>query len=411
MDIAVRAKKASRELAKLSSESKNKILLRMAEYIRKQSGLIREANLKDLKEAEKRGLASSLIDRLTLTDERIEQMAHSIEEVANLADPCEKIDKMWKRPNGLIIGKMRVPIGVIGIIYESRPNVTADCASLCLKSGNAVILKGGKEAVRSNLSIYRVLREAIVKEGMNADVVSMVDSTDRKSVSYLLKQEKYIDLIIPRGGEGLIRKVSEESSIPVIKHYKGVCHIYVDASADIDKALNICINAKVQRPGVCNAMETLLIDKRIAEEFLPLVSEKMQAAGVQLRGCAQSCKLGKGISAAKESDWAEEYLDLVLAIKVVDGVDGAIEHINTYGSNHSDAIVAEDFNLVLKFLKEVDSSSVYSNASTRFTDGFEFGFGAEIGISTDKIHARGPMALEELTTYKYIIFGNGQTRE
>lgn len=409
--IAVSAKKASREIAKLSSEAKNKVLLRMAEYIRKQSGLIKEANLKDLKEAKNRGFAPSLIDRLELNDNRIEQMAISIEEVIKLDDPSEKIDRMWKRPNGLIIGKMRVPIGVICIIYESRPNVTVDCAILCFKSGNSVILKGGREAVNTNLSIYKLLRKAVEEEGVTGDVLSMVDSTDRRAVSYLLKQDKYIDLIIPRGGEELIRKVAEESRVPVIKHYKGVCHVYVDAAADIDKALKICLNAKVQRPGVCNAMETLLIDKKIAKEFLPLVSEEMKKAGVQLRGCAQSRNIVKGMDAAKESDWAEEYLDLILAIRIVDGIDEAIEHINTYGSNHSDAIVTEDTGLALKFLKEVDSSSVYSNASTRFTDGFEFGFGAEIGISTDKIHARGPMALEELTTYKYIIFGNGHVRK
>lgn len=409
--IAVSAKKASREIAKLSSEAKNKVLLRMAEYIRKQSGLIKEANLKDLKEAKNRGFAPSLIERLELNDNRIEQMAISIEEVIKLDDPSEKIDRMWKRPNGLIIGKMRVPIGVICIIYESRPNVTVDCAILCFKSGNSVILKGGREAVNTNLSIYKLLRKAVEEEGVTGDVLSMVDSTDRRAVSYLLKQDKYIDLIIPRGGEELIRKVAEESRVPVIKHYKGVCHVYVDAAADIDKALKICLNAKVQRPGVCNAMETLLIDKKIAKEFLPLVSEEMKKSGVKLRGCAQSRNIVKGMDAAKESDWAEEYLDLILAIRIVDGIDEAIEHINTYGSNHSDAIVTEDTGLALKFLKEVDSSSVYSNASTRFTDGFEFGFGAEIGISTDKIHARGPMALEELTTYKYIIFGNGHVRK
>jgi glutamate-5-semialdehyde dehydrogenase len=318
---------------------------------------------------------------------------------------------MWKRPNGLIIGKMRVPIGVIGIIYESRPNVTADCASLCLKSSNAVILKGGKESINSNLAIYSILRDVLKKSGLPQECIGMVSSTERKAVEYLLKMDSYVDLIIPRGGEGLIRMVAQNSRIPVIKHYKGVCHVYVDKAADFKKAIDICVNAKVQRPGVCNAMETLLVDKKIANEFLPLIIREMMSYGVEIRGCKTTKAIIPDIRLAKESDWYEEYLDLILSVRVVKGVDGAIEHITKYGSSHSDAIVTEDYRTALKFLKEVDSACVYSNASTRFTDGYQFGFGAEIGISTDKIHARGPMALEELTSYKYIIFGSGQTRK
>ncbi|MFH1868692.1 MAG: glutamate-5-semialdehyde dehydrogenase [Candidatus Omnitrophota bacterium] len=410
-EIAREAKAASRALAKASTELKNKALLSMAKGLRQKQAFIIKQNKKDIKNAKSAGVSRAFIDRLTLDKKRINEMAKSIEEVAGLKDPCGVIDKMWKRPNGLIIGKMRVPIGVIGIIYESRPNVTADCASLCIKSGNAVILKGGKESINSNIAIYDVLADALKKTGLPSGCIGMVDSTDRKAVAYMLEMDDYLDLIIPRGGESLIRMAAEKSRIPVIKHYKGVCHVYVDKDADMKKAADICVNAKVQRPGVCNAMETMLIDKQIAKDFLPHIVMKMKMLGVEIRGCKATASMVSGVKLAKESDWYEEFLDMILSVKVVDGLDGAIAHITKYGSGHSDAIVTEDFGKALRFLKEIDSACVYSNASTRFTDGFEFGFGAEIGISTDKIHARGPMALEELTSYKYIVFGTGQIRK
>ena len=403
------SKDSSRVLAKASTETKNRALLYMASAIKTKANLIIKANKKDILKAKK--LSKAMIDRLTLDKKRINEMADSICAVAKLKDPCGVIDKMWKRRNGLVIGKLRIPIGVIGIIYESRPNVTSDCASLCIKSGNAVILKGGKESINSNLAIYKLLREGLKKAKVPEDSIQMIDSIDRKAVSYLLKLDEYIDLIIPRGGESLIKMVAKESSIPVIKHYKGVCHTYVDCDADLNKALKIVVNAKTQRPGVCNAMETLLVDKKIAKEFLAKAVKKLISLGVEIRGCEKTKKLVKGIKKAKESDWYEEFLDLILSVKIVDNIDDAIAHIAKYGSSHSDAIVTEDYDKSLKFLKEVDSTCVYSNASTRFTDGYQFGFGAEIGISTDKIHARGPMALDELTIYKYIIFGNGQIRK
>jgi len=403
------SKSASRVLSKASTETKNRALLYMASAIKTKANLIIKANKKDILKAKK--LSKAMIDRLTLDKKRINEMADSICAVAKLKDPCGVIDKMWKRRNGLVIGKLRIPIGVIGIIYESRPNVTSDCASLCIKSGNAVILKGGKESINSNLAIYKLLREGLKKAKVPEDSIQMIDSIDRKAVSYLLKLDEYIDLIIPRGGESLIKMVAKESSIPVIKHYKGVCHTYVDCDADLNKALKIVVNAKTQRPGVCNAMETLLVDKKIAKEFLAKAVKKLISLGVEIRGCEKTKKLVKGIKKAKESDWYEEFLDLILSVKIVDNIDDAIVHITKYGSSHSDAIVTEDYDKSLKFLKEVDSTCVYSNASTRFTDGYQFGFGAEIGISTDKIHARGPMALDELTIYKYIIFGNGQVRK
>ena len=403
------SKAASRVLSKASTEAKNKALSCMASALKSKANLIIKANRQDLLKAKK--LSKAMIDRLTLDKKRINEMADSISAVAKLKDPSGVIDKMWKRRNGLVIGKLRVPIGVIGIIYESRPNVTSDSASLCIKSGNAVILRGGKESIHSNLAIYKILREGLKKAKLPEESIQMIDSIDRKAVSYLLKMDEYIDLIIPRGGESLIRMVAKESTIPVIKHYKGVCHTYVDCDADLKKALKIVVNAKTQRAGVCNAMETLLVDKKIAKEFLGNAIKKLTSLGVEIRGCEKTLKLVKGIKKAKESDWYEEFLDLILSVKIVDNIDDAIAHITKYGSGHSDAIVTEDYDKTLKFLKEVDSTCVYSNASTRFTDGYQFGFGAEIGISTDKIHARGPMALEELTIYKYIIFGNGQIRK
>ena len=405
------AKEASKVLSYSSLDARNRALLFMADGLKKNSSFIIKANKKDILNAKRSGLSKAMIDRLTLDAKRIIEMASSIKAVALLPDPCGAIDKMWKRPNGLVIGKMRVPIGVIGIIYESRPNVTSDCAALCLKSGNAVISKGGKESINSNLAIHKVLQEALKKAELPLDSISMIESTDRKAVSCLLKLDKYIDLIIPRGGEGLIRAVARESRIPVIKHYKGVCHVYVDKEADLKKALKICLNAKVQRPGVCNAMETMLVHKDAADKFMPKAIKALQKCGVEIRGCNRTKEFSKGIKLATEADWYEEFLDLVLAVKIVNSVDEAIAHIAKYGSGHSDAIITENYDTALKFLKRVDSACVYFNASTRFTDGFQFGFGAEIGISTDRIHARGPMALRELTIYKYIIFGNGQTRK
>ena len=408
---AKQAKAASRILAKSSTQVKNKALKEMASRLRAKAGTIIRENKKDISAARKAKLSNAMIDRLRLDKRRVEEMAASIDAVIKLKDPCGAIDKIWKRPNGLVIGKMRVPIGLIGIIYESRPNVTSDCAVLCIKSGNAVILKGGKESIHSNIAIYKLLRSALKDSGLPEACVSMVESIDRKVVKYLLEMDDYLDLIIPRGGETLIRMVAGSSKIPVIKHYKGVCHLYVDKNADIKKALKICVNAKVQRPGVCNAIETLLVHRAIAGDFLPKAIDSLRQNGVEIRGCARTRELADGVEKAKESDWYEEFLDLVLAVKVVKDTASAIEHITKYGSAHSDSIVTEDYNTSLKFLKEVDSACVYANASTRFTDGYQFGFGAEIGISTDKIHARGPMALDDLTTYKYIIFGNGQIRK
>jgi len=409
-EIARKAKNAQPIVARTSTEVKNQVLKSMAQVLEKNISYLEKENKKDIVSAEKRGLSSALIDRLRLTPKRIKEMSACLKEVADLPDPVGEIIKMWRRPNGLKIGKMRVPIGVIAIIYESRPNVTSDCVGLCIKSGNAVILRGGSEAFNSNRAIYNILISA-AGNMIPQEAIQFVPTTDRKAVDYLLKLDKYIDLLIPRGGQSLIKYVTAKARMPVIKHYKGVCHVYVDRDADLEMAMKICFNAKVQRPGVCNAMETLLVDEKIAQEFLPLMLEKFREAGVEIRGCKRTKKIVPWVKDARESDWYAEYLDLILAVRVVSGVDSAIEHIRKYGSNHSDAIVTEDYETAWKFLEEVDSSAVYVNASTRFTDGYQFGLGAEMGISTDKIHARGPMGLEELTTYKYIIFGDGQIRK
>ena len=409
--IAKEAKQASFQLAKTSPTLKNAALSKMAERLASEKGRILEANRKDVVNAKEKSLSKAMIDRLTLNEKRIQKMADSIREIVKLPDPVGEVIRKWRRPNGLLISKKRVPIGVIGIIYESRPNVTSEVASLCLKSGNAVILRGGSESFNSNESIAQLLSQSLKEGGLPPAAIQFIPTREREAVDYLLKLNNYIDLIIPRGGEALIRKVSENSSIPVIKHYKGVCHIYVDESADIDMALKICYNAKVQRPGVCNAMETLLVSEKIASRFLSLMEKKFKSVGVELRGCPQTQKIIKGLKKANEEDWYAEYLDLILAVKIVPHVDSAIQHITKYGSQHSDAIVTEDRVKAQKFLDEVDSSAVYVNASTRFTDGGEFGMGAEMGISTGKIHARGPMGLEELTSYKYIVYGNGQIRE
>lgn len=401
---------AARELARLSTKKKNAMLEAMADELTAQKTAIQEANAHDLAAGKKAGLPSAMIDRLELTDARIEAMVKGLSDIAILKDPVGTEISNWNRPNGLQIKKMRVPIGVIAIIFESRPNVTADAASLCFKTSNAVILRGGKEAAQSNQAIANALREGGLKKGMPEDAIQLVQTTDRDAVRELAQMTGRVDLIIPRGGEGLIQAVSEMAWVPVIKHDKGVCHTYVDATADIEMALAICENAKVQRPGVCNAMETLLVHKEIADDFLPKMIARFKKCGVELHGDETVQRVDKDVIAATEADWPEEYLDLTLAIRVVDNVDAAIEHINTYGSHHSDAIVTADKSAGKAFLAQVDSSSVYVNASTRFTDGAEFGMGAEIGISTDKLHARGPMGLEELTTYKFVIEGSGQTR-
>jgi len=408
--LAETAKEASREIAWLSTDEKNAALLSMAGLLERRREEIEEANRKDLAAGEKAGLSAALLDRLRITPERLRAMADGLRDVAALDDPVGRVIDERIRPNGLVITRVRDPIGVIGIIYESRPNVTVDAAGLCLKSGNAVILRGGKEAIHSNLVLAGILRRAMEDTALPVDALQIVSVTDREVVGELLKMDQFIDLIIPRGGESLIRAVVEGSTIPVIKHYQGICHIYVAASADFEMALDIVENAKTQRPGVCNAVETLLVDKRIMDTFLPKVEARLSGKGVELRGCDVTRAILPGIKAAVEADWKEEYLDLILSVKVADGVAAAVEHINTYGSRHSDAIITGEEKEAEYFVRRVDSAAVYVNASTRFTDGGEFGLGAEIGISTDKLHARGPMGLEELTTYKYVIRGEGQIR-
>ncbi|MDD5495496.1 MAG: glutamate-5-semialdehyde dehydrogenase [Candidatus Omnitrophica bacterium] len=406
-----RAKAGSRKLALLDSETKSRILIAMSKGLIRGLPTILKENEKDVASARKRSLPGALIDRLTLNPSRIRSMADSLLKIAALKDPVGEVTETVKRPNGLIIKKVKVPIGVILIIYESRPNVTSDCIGLCLKSGNSVILRGGSEAIRSNIAIFDALNRAALRRGLPEDAMTMIKDTDRKLVNELLKQEGLIDLVMPRGGESLIREVSANSRIPVIKHYKGVCHTYIDKDADLKMAEDIAFNAKVQRPGVCNAMETMLVHKDASRDFLPVMIERFKHAGVEIRGCPKTRKIVKGILAAREDDWYAEYLDLILSVKVVEDIDEAIEHIMRYGSYHSDTIVTDNEAAASKFLKEVDSACVYVNASTRFTDGGEFGKGAEIGISTDKIHARGPMGLEELTSYKYLVYGNGQIRK
>jgi len=409
--MAEAAKEASRKLAGVSSKAKSRALLSMARALKKDAKKILAANKKDIKAAKASRLSSAMTDRLTITDARLESMVKSLEIVARLKDPVGEVISRRKRPNGLSIKKVRVPIGVIGIIYEARPNVTCDCAALCLKTGNSVILKGGKEAFYSNSAIFNAITAAAIANKIPQAAINLITSRDRKAVSVLLGLSDLVDVIIPRGGEGLIRKVASASKIPVIKHYKGVCHTYVDEEADLNMAHKVCFNAKVQRPGVCNAMETLLVHKDVAVRFLPGIVSALKKAGVEIRGCALTKKIAKDVKKASEKDWYEEYLDLVLSVKIVSSAGEAIAHINKYGSMHSDAIITENAHTAERFLKEVDSACVYHNASTRFTDGGQFGLGAEIGISTDKIHARGPMALEELTTYKYVVTGKGQIRK
>jgi glutamate-5-semialdehyde dehydrogenase len=405
------AKSAARRLAPLSSSEKNQALLLMAEQLEARGAFLIDENQKDLSFAERAGLSGALLDRIALDRRRVQAMANGLREVAALPDPVREVTKMWRRPNGLQVGRMRIPLGVIGIIYEARPNVTADAAALCLKSGNAVILRGGSEAQNSNQAIGAVLREACVHTRVPQDAVQVVQLKGHALVKELLQLDSYIDLIIPRGGEDLIRAVVADSKIPVIKHYKGVCHIFVDADASVEMAERICFNAKVQRPSVCNAMETLLVHEAIASKFLPPMIKKFQAAGVEIRGCAETCALAPGVKRAKEEDWSAEYLDLILAVRIVRDMDEAITHIERYGAEHTESIITNSYQKSREFIERVNSSAVMVNASTRFNDGGELGLGAEIGISTSKIHAFGPMGLEELTTTKFIVFGDGQVRE
>lgn len=409
-EISKNALDASRIVSTASSEVKNKTLRSMAKLLRDSGKHLIQENKQDLDYAKRKGISKSMIDRLLLNNSRIDSMATSLEEVAELNDPVGEVVKMWKRPNGLIVGKMRIPLGVIGIIYESRPNVTSDASGLCLKAGNSVILRGGSESIYSNMAIGAVLHEALNENGLPAEAVQIIPVTDREAILELLKQDKYIDLIIPRGGEGLIRFVSENSTIPVLKHYKGVCHLYIDEHANMDMAIDIAVNSKVQRPGVCNAVETLLVHKNISDKFLPLIYDKYTENKVEIRGCDRTKKILKEVLLATEQDWYEEYLDLVISIKIVDGIDYAISHIEKYGSLHTESIVTENYSNSQYFMNRVNSSTVMTNASTRFSDGFELGLGSEIGISTSKIHAFGPMGCEELTTTKFIVYGNGQIR-
>lgn len=410
LTLARDAKKASRVMSTLSSKVKDELLGRMAERLEQATGAIIAANERDVAAAEAKGLAAAMVDRLLLNEKRVAAMADGLREVAQLPDPVGEVTGIRRRPNGLQVGRMRIPLGVIGIIYESRPNVTADAAGLCLKSGNAVILRGGSEALHSNRAIGEVLTGALESMGLPASALQVIGTADREAVLELLKLEDEIDLIIPRGGEGLIRFVSENSRIPVIKHYKGVCHVFIDATADYEMAEKICVNAKVQRPGVCNAMETLLIHKDIAETFIPRIVGVLREHQVEVRGCPITCEFAPQVRPATAEDWGTEYLELILAVKVVDDLDEAIAHIQQYGSLHTESIVTRDYANAQRFLREVNSGVVMVNASTRFSDGNQLGLGAEIGISTTKLHSFGPMGLEDLTTRKFIIFGEGQTR-
>jgi glutamate-5-semialdehyde dehydrogenase len=410
VNMAKAARAAAAKMAGCGSSRKNSALIAMADKVESEASTIKEVNQMDLDRAKEMGLSPAMIDRLAVSDATIQSMAKGLREVAGLNDPVGALGKTWLRPNGLEVAKMRIPIGVIGIIYESRPNVTIDAAGLCLKAGNAVILRGGSEALHSNQTLARIIGQVLGESGLPETAVQIVPVRDREAVNILLNQEEFIDLIIPRGGEGLIRFVVSHSTIPVLKHYKGVCHVYVDEDADPDMAEEICFNAKVQRPGVCNAMETLLVHRSIGQAFLPKMAERLVRSGVEIRGCPETCNILPDAKPAEEADWPEEYLDLVLAVRVVADMDQAVSHISTYGSKHTEAIVTRDYKRAKRFVREVDSSVVLVNASTRFNDGGELGLGAEIGISTSKLHAFGPMGVEELTTTKFVVFGDGQIR-
>lgn len=404
------ARQAARILASANTIQKNNALIKMAECLEKSAAEIIAANRLDLEAGREMGLTSSLLERLTLDEGRIVGMAEGLREISALPDPVGEVLEINRRPNGLEVGRIRTPMGVIGIIYESRPNVTADAAGLCLKSGNAILLRGGEEALHSNRVIARIIAEAAVSSGLPAGAIQLVDSPDRQLVIQMMQMNDYIDCLIPRGGAGLKKTVMANASVPYIMTGMGNCHVYIDEFADFDKALPIVINAKVQRPSVCNAIENLLVHQAVARDFLPLIAEELREAGVEIRGCPTSKAVVPWILEASAADWAEEYLDLIIAVKVVENVDQAIEHINKYGTGHSEAIVSENYTNVRRFMRAVDAAAVYANASTRFTDGNEFGFGAEMGISTQKLHARGPMGLRELTTTKFIVYGDGQIR-
>lgn len=410
LEMAKTARAAAGELSRCPTDKKNAALLKIADQLAADAERIKAENARDVSAAKENGLSAAMIDRLTVTDSTIASMAQGLREIVQLTDPVGTASETWIRPNGLEVSRMRIPLGVIGIIYESRPNVTIDAAGLCLKAGNAVVLRGGSEALNSNRALAETVAKALSEAGLPEKAVQIVPVREREAVKFLLQQEETVDLIIPRGGEGLIRFVVENSKIPVLKHYKGVCHVYVDKSADLSMAEEICFNAKVQRPGVCNAMETLLIHQSAAPEFLPKMAERFDKAGVELRGCPTTCKLLATAKPAEEADWYAEFLDLILAVNVVADMDAAMGHIAEYGSNHTEAIITSDYQRSRRFLREVDASVVLVNASTRFNDGGQLGLGAEMGISTSKLHAYGPMGVDELTTTKFVVCGNGQLR-
>jgi glutamate-5-semialdehyde dehydrogenase len=409
-DMARDAKEAAKVVARIGTQEKDKALERIAQKLLDEASAIKQKNEKDLKEATEQGLSEAMIDRLTVSDAVIESMAQGLRDVVKLPDPVGRVTGMWLRPNGLQVGRVRIPLGVIAMIYESRPNATIDAAGLCLKAGNAVILRGGSEAFHSNNILAQIIQGALRETGIPEAAAQVIPVRDRAAVNVLLAQQEYVDLIIPRGGEGLIRFVVENSKIPVLKHYKGVCHVYVDEGADLNMAESVSFNAKAQRPGVCNAMETLLVHEAVADLFLPAMAKRFIEAGVELRGCPKTCNIVAEAKEASEEDWPMEYLDLIVAVKVVSSMEEAMDHIGKYGSAHTEAIVTSDFARARRFLREVDASVVLVNASTRFNDGGELGLGAEIGISTSKLHAYGPMGLEELTTTKFVVFGDGQVR-
>jgi glutamate-5-semialdehyde dehydrogenase len=409
--VGQQAREAARALARANTDLKNQALITIAADLRANTGVLKQENAKDLARGEEKGLAAALLDRLALTDARIEAMAEGLEQIAALADPIGEVSDMTYRPTGIQLGRMRVPLGVIGIIYESRPNVTADAAALCLKSGNATILRGGSEAIYSNQAIATCIHRALEKVGLPKAAVQVVETTDREAVGHLITMPEYVDVIVPRGGKGLIERISNDARVPVIKHLDGICHVFIDSDADLDMAEDIAFNAKCHRYGVCNAMETLLVDQAVAAEILPRLAVRYAQESVELRGCDITRTILADITAATEQDWETEYLAPILSIRVVDGLDAAMDHIAQYSSAHTETIVTNDYAKSRRFLAEVDSSSVMVNASTRFADGFEYGLGAEIGISTDKMHARGPVGLEGLTSQKWIVLGNGQVRK
>ena len=409
-ELGQRARAAGREMARAETGKKNKALLAIADALMGSIEALKQENGKDLANGREHGLSDALLDRLELTDERIATMAEGLRQIAALQDPVGEMSDMAYRPSGIQVGRMRVPLGVIGIIYESRPNVTADAAALCLKSGNATILRGGSEAIHSNQAIAACIRQGLEVAGLPADAVQVIETTDRNAVGELVRMQAFVDVIIPRGGKGLIERISAESKVPVLKHLHGVCHVYIDDDADLEKAVQVAFNAKTHRYGVCNAMETLLVAEGVAMQVLPELAGMYAEKGVELRGCETTRRIINGIKAATEEDWDEEYLAPVLSVRVVKDMDEAMDHIDKHGSRHTDSIITENFSRARRFLREVDSSSVMVNASTRFADGFEYGLGAEIGISTDKLHARGPVGLEGLTTLKYVVLGDGNIR-